>query len=147
MQIRTRTNTWALIRTQYDKTRKRGVARCLGTVSKAADHLPEELSAMLTAQEREQIESLLRQARSQRDMDRRQHYARMLPVCIDYAAEWYRDPRNEGKHQTDHASDTREAFSRLLAAMVKAGVGRTRKRQSGASKSATRLEPARAKRA
>lgn len=128
MQIRERKTTWALIRTRYDKTRKRGVSQCLGTVSKSVDHLPETLSALLSVPERQQIEALIWKARVQRETARRQHYARLLPVAIDLTTEWYLDPRNVGSHSASHANDMRDAFSRLLSAMVKAGVGRKRKR-------------------
>ena len=146
MQIRVRKTTWALIRTRYDSTRKRGVAHCLGTVSMSADRVPEALASMLTPPEREHIEVLLRRARGQRDAERRQHYARILPLAIDFATEWYLDPRSESAPRTQLAHDTREAFSKLLSAMVKAGVGRKRKRQAGAAKPAKRTERVPAKR-
>ena len=137
MQIRERKTTWALIRNQYDKTRKRGVSHCLGTVSKSADQLPEALAASLSVAERQQIEALVRKARVQRETARRQHYARLLPVAIDLTTQWYLDPRNEGSHSASHANDMREAFSKLLSAMVKAGVGRKRKRTTTTGKSAS----------
>ena len=137
MQIRERKSTWALIRTHYDKTKKRGVSQCLGTVSKSADQLPEALTALLSVPERQQIEELVWKARVQREAARRQHYARLLPVAIDLTTEWYLDPRNVGSHSASHANDMRDAFSRLLSAMVKAGVGRKRKRTTTTSKPAT----------
>lgn len=128
MQIRERRTTWAFIRTTYDPQRKRGVSRSLGTLSKTADVLPRELAEAMTDKERQQAESLVRQARAGRDAERQTRYVRVLPVAIDAATAWYADPRN--KPSAAHANDTREAFSRLLAAMVKAGVGRTRKRKT-----------------
>lgn len=127
MQIRERKTTWAFIRTTYDKTKKRGVARCIGTLPKGADALPRALAEAMTEKERQQAETLLRQVRSARDAERQAHYARMLPLAIDFATAWYSDPRN--KPSPAHAHDTREAFSRLLSAMVKAGVGRKRARR------------------
>lgn len=131
MQVRERKTTWAFIRTVYDKDRGRGVARCLGTLPKSAERLPEELARGLTEKELQQAEALVRQTRQKRELERQEHYARILPTAIDHAARWYLDPRNRGKRSSSHANDTRSAFSRLLAAMVKAGVGRTRKRKSG----------------
>lgn len=127
MQIRERRTTWAFIRTTYDKTRKRGVTTSLGTLPKTADVLPKELAERMTDRERGQAETLLRQMRATRDAERQAHHARLLPVAIDFAAAWYSDPRN--KPSSAHAHDTREAFSRLLSAMVKAGVGRKRARK------------------
>lgn len=140
MQIRERRTTWAFLRTIYDKTKKRGVTVSIGTLSKAADALPAELAESMTDGERGQVEALLRQARSTRDAERQTHYARLLPVAIDFAAAWYSDPRN--KPSSSHAHETREAFSRLLSAMVKAGVGRkrTRKKSGAAATRRTKLE-------
>lgn len=130
MQIRERRTTWAFIRTTYDKTKKRGVTRCLGTLSKTADRLPDGLAEAMTEKERTQADMLLRRIRSARDAERQAHYARVLPAAIDFAARWYANPTN--KPQSGLAEDTRQAFSRLLAAMVKAGVGRTRRRKVAA---------------
>lgn len=137
MQIRERKTSWAFIRTTYDKSRGRGVARCLGTLTKTADMLPPALREAMTERERQQAEGLLRKMRSTRDAERQAHYARMLPVAIDYATAWYADPRN--KPSAGHAHDTREAFSRLLAAMVKAGVGRKRSRKPESRSTTSRL--------
>jgi hypothetical protein len=131
MQIRERRTTWAFIRTTYDKAKKRGVATCIGTLSKQADSLPRELAEAMNEKERLQAETLLRQTCAARDRERQAHYARMLPVAIDLATAWYSDPRN--KPSSSHAHDTREAFSRLLSAMVKAGVGRKRVRKKAAA--------------
>lgn len=127
MQIRERRTTWAFIRTTYDKTKKRGVTRSLGTLHKAAERLPEALVAAMTDKERAQAEVLLRRIRAEREGERQAHYARVLPVAIDYATQWYANPTHQPR--SDLAEDTRQAFSRLLAAMVKAGVGRTRRRK------------------
>jgi hypothetical protein len=136
MQIRERATTWAFIRTTYDPGKKRGVARCLGTLSKSADRLPEALAIVMSDREREQAQSLLAKVRSLRDAERQAHYARVLPAAIDFATMWYLDPSN--KPSAAQAHDTREAFSRLLAAMVKAGVGRKRARKRGGNDSAAR---------
>lgn len=104
------------------------MSHSLGTLSKTADVLPSELAEVMTDKERHQAESLVRQMRSARDAERQAHYTRVLPIAIDAATAWYSDPRN--KPSAAHANDTREAFSRLLAAMVKAGVGRKRNRKA-----------------
>lgn len=140
MQIRERRATWAFIRTTYDKTKKRGVSRCLGTLRKTADVLPASLLEGMTDEEREQAQDLMRRIRAVRDAERQAHYARMLPVAIDYAAAWYADPRN--KPSEPQARDTRDAFSRLLSAMVKAGVGRKRARKKAGETAATRRSKA-----
>jgi hypothetical protein len=127
MQIRERRTTWAFIRTAYDKTKKRGVSRSLGTLPKTSERLPEGLATVMTEKERAQVEVLLRRVRAERDAERQERYARELPVFIDYATQWYANPRR--KPHADLAEDTRQAFSKLLAAMVKAGVGRTRRRK------------------
>jgi len=131
MQIRERKSTYALIRNVYDPQRKRGVARCLGTVPKVASEVPPELAAALTPAELAQIERLLRHNRARVEEEKAAHYGRMLPVAIDYATRWYLDPRNRSPGLAALAKDTRDAFSQLLAAMVKAGVGRKRNRASG----------------
>lgn len=136
MQIRERATTWAFIRTTYDKVKKRGVTRCLGTLSKTADRLPDALSEAMTEKERAQVDVLLRRIRAACNAERQAHYARVLPVAIDYAAQWYANPIN--KPQSVLAENTREAFSKLLAAMVKAGVGRTRKRKASVSDASRR---------
>jgi hypothetical protein len=136
MQIRERRTTWAFIRTTYDKTKKRGVSRCLGTLPKTSERLPEELAGAMTEKELAQVEIILRRVRAERDAERQERYARELPVFIDYAAQWYANPTR--KPQADLAEDTRQAFSKLLAAMVKAGVGRTRRRKKAGSVQAPR---------
>lgn len=136
MQIRERATTWAFIRTTYDPGKKRGVARCLGTLSKSAERLPQALATLMTDKEQAQAEELLRHVRVARDAERRAHYAQILPTAIDLAAAWYSDPRN--RPSPGNAHDTREAFSRLLAAMVKAGVGRKRARKKAVGVSATK---------
>lgn len=130
MQIRERKTTCALIRTVYDPQRRRGVAKCLGTVSKAASQVPPELAALLTPTELAQIERLLRHNHARIEEEKAAHYGRMLPVAIDYATRWYLDPRNRAPGLAALARETRDAFSKLLAAMVKAGVGRKRQRST-----------------
>jgi hypothetical protein len=136
MQIRERRTTWAFIRTTYDKTKKRGVSRSLGTLPKSSERLPEELAGAMTEKEQAQVEVLLRRVRAERDAERQERYARELPVFIDYATQWYANPMRKPK--ADLAEDTRQAFSKLLAAMVKAGVGRTRRRKKTAAASPRR---------
>jgi len=128
MQIRERRTTWAFIRTTYDKTKKRGVTRSLGTLDKNAERLPEALAAAMTEKERAKAEGLLRRISAERDAERQAHYARVLPVAIDHATHWYTNAMH--RPSASLAEDTRQAFSRLLAAMVKAGVGRTRRRKA-----------------
>jgi hypothetical protein len=90
----------------------------------------------MTEKELAQVEIILRRVRAERDAERQERYARELPVFIDYAAQWYANPTR--KPQADLAEDTRQAFSKLLAAMVKAGVGRTRRRKKAGSVQAPR---------
>lgn len=139
MQIRERKTTYALIRTVYDPQRKRGVAKCLGTVPKSASQVPPQLAALLTPAELAQLERLLRHNQARIEDEKAAHYGRMLPVAIDYATRWYLDPRNRSPGLAALARDTREAFSKLLAAMVKAGVGRKRQRASAKATRASRI--------
>lgn len=128
MQIRERSTTWALIRTTYDKTRKRGVAKCLGTIPKRMAVLSPELAQELREDERIQIEKVLRDARFRRELEKRERYALTLPSILELVARWYDSPMNSSRNLESLARETREEFTKLLAAMVRAGVGRTRKR-------------------
>jgi len=132
MQIRERANRWALIRTKYDPAKKRGVAKCIGSVAKSLGRVPEDLVTLLTEDEREQLEKLLRKTSYERGRAERDHYAKMLPVVIDMVTKWYLDPTTGSHNLAGIARDTREAYSGLLNAMVKAGVGRTRTRRTKA---------------
>ena len=129
MQIRERATTWALIRTKYDKSRKRGVARCLGTISKATAVASQELAAVLSEGERLQVERMLRDFRARRESSKREHYAAMLPTILEYATAFYNGPTGRVPNLEQLARETRDEFSKLLAAMVAAGVGRRRKRR------------------
>ena len=64
-------------------------------------------------------------------------FAAMHGEYVDPDTAWYADPRN--KPSAAHAHDTREAFSRLLSAMVKAGVGRKRSRKPESRSTTSRL--------
>jgi hypothetical protein len=132
VQIRERAHTLALIRTKYDKTKKRGVATCVGSVSKYQVKLTDEMMAILTDEEREVLEKRLRKTMYERDRVKREQNATMLPAIIDGVTRWYLDPTTTSLNLAGIARDTREAFSGLLDAMVRAGVGRKRKRRTQA---------------
>ncbi|WP_085318442.1 hypothetical protein [Derxia lacustris] len=136
MQLRERERSWALIRIVYSAERGRGVSVYLGSLGKDAEHVPDELRQKLTEDELVQAQRLVDATRARRDVERRERCARSLPSVIDAGVDWYRDPRNAlAPNKAALAAETRDAFSRLLAAMVEAGVGRKRVRRKGTSPS------------
>ena len=73
MQIRERANRRALIRTKYDPAKKRGVAKCIGSVAKLLVKVPEHLVTLLIEDEQEQPEKLLRETSYERERVGRDH--------------------------------------------------------------------------
>ena len=127
MQIRTRNNTLTLIRIKYDPAIKRGRSICLGTLSKTAAEIPPDIDEKLTQKEREQLLPVLARYRMELELECQAEAALALAKTIQRAALWYERQRRT----TDLAAlakTSRDAFSTLLAAMVKVGVGRTRNR-------------------
>ena len=127
MQIRERKSTWALIRTEYDKDKKRGVSRCLGTVSKLATTIPAALAGELIEYEKVQLEKVLREASVERARIASEASAKSLPETLDQVTAWYLDLSVGTTALPDLAERTRAAYSKLLKAMAQAGVGRKRR--------------------
>lgn len=128
MQIRTRKNTLTLIRIKYDPTIKRGRSTCLGSLPKSAESIPPELDAKLTDRERAELNAVLAGYRAERELQLQDIAARMLPLTIHRAALWY-ESQQRSTELARLAQTSRDRFSELLAAMVRAGVGRTRNRR------------------
>lgn len=132
MQIRTRKNTLTLIRIKYDPTIKRGRSTCLGSLPKSAESIPPELDAKLTDRERAELNAVLAGYRAERELQLQDIAARMLPLTIHRAALWY-ESQQRSTELARLAQTSRDRFSELLAAMVRAGVGRTRNRRKKSS--------------
>lgn len=128
MQIRTRKNTLTLIRIKYDPAIKRGRSTCLGSLPKAAESIPPDLDAKLTEKERAELNAVLAGHRAERELQLQEIAARMLPLTITRAARWY-ERQGRSTELARLAQTSRDRFSELLAAMVRAGVGRTRNRR------------------
>lgn len=128
MQIRTRKKTLTLIRIKYDPIIKRGRSTCLGSLPKSAESIPPELDAKLTDRERAELNAVLAGYRAERELQLQEIAARMLPLTIHRAALWY-ESQQRSTELARLAQTSRDRFSELLAAMVRAGVGRTRNRR------------------
>lgn len=126
MQIRPRRQRLALFRTVYDPARKRGRTLYLGSVSSDARDIPEPLKAQLTERERGQLYEVIYRASRERDVAARREAAVNLPATIEQATAWYLNDSARHPALADLARASRDRFSELLAAMVKAGVGRRR---------------------
>jgi len=132
MQIRTRKNTLTLIRIKYDPTIKRGRSTCLGSLPKSAESIPPDVDAKLTEKERAKLNAVLAGHRATREIELQEIAARMLPLTIHRAALWY-ERQQRSTELVRLAQTSRDRFSELLAAMVRAGVGRTRNRRKRSS--------------
>jgi hypothetical protein len=126
MQIRKRGNTIFLIRTVYDPAVKRGRSVPLGTVLTTSRNAPAELLEKLTDAERQQLEKLLADQRDVLDIAARERAVRRLPYYIRLARDYYLTASKKSPELAALARDSRDAWTSLLAAMVEAGVGRTR---------------------
>lgn len=130
MQIRQRGTTLTLIRNQYDKTIGRGRSITLGCVSTTDRHASPDLLARLTEPERQQLEAILARQCQVLDNEARNRTAKRLATYIRLATEFYLASPKKTPELTAMAREARDQWSKLLAAMVTAGVGRTRKRRS-----------------
>ena len=128
MQIRVRKNTLTLIRIKYDPAIKRGRSICLGSLLKSSDTIPPEIDERLSDKERATLKAVLAQHRAVRELQLQELAARTLPLTLRRAALWYERQQRCAELAT-LAQESRERFSELLAAMVRAGVGRTRNRK------------------
>ncbi|WP_027456854.1 hypothetical protein [Dechloromonas agitata] len=130
MQIRQRGNTITLIRNQYDKTIGRGRSITLGCLSTTDRHASPDLLGKLNEEELKQLEELLTQQRRVLDGEARNRAAKWLATYIRLATEFYLASPPKTPELSSMAREARDQWSKLLAAMVTAGVGRTRKRRS-----------------
>ncbi|TVT50492.1 MAG: hypothetical protein FHP94_03140 [Denitromonas halophila] len=128
MQIRIRRHTVTLVRTVYDPAIKRGRSVSLGTFSLDIESVPAEIDARLRPDEREQIEAILKRRQAAREFELEEIAARALPANLRRAVRWY-ERQKKTPDMAALARNSRDEFSQLLAAMVRAGVGRTRKRR------------------
>lgn len=128
MQLRTRKTGVTVIRTVYDPAISRCRAAVLGTMPIGATHPPADVYEQLTAGERSTVDAFCARnaARLQRQLE--EAAGTGLAETLRLAATWYgRQHRSTSLAQ--QASECREVWSELLAAMCAAGVGRTRKRR------------------
>lgn len=135
MQIRQRGKTLTLVRTVYDPSPeyKRGRSITMGRLSITDRDAPPELLAKLTEKEREQLEYLLARQRQVLDTEARERAAKRLAYYIRLATEYYLSAPKKSPELTAMARDARDQWTKLLSAMVDAGVGRTRKRRAKTS--------------
>ncbi|RJX30874.1 MAG: hypothetical protein C4516_09025 [Oxalobacter sp.] len=127
MQMRIRKNTVSLIRTVYDPSIKRGRSVLLGTVPLNATTVPDELYAKLTNEEQAYLDGWLRANQKHLFREASQRFAKEMPEMLEKVASWYRVQRKTPELAA-LANSSREAWTEVLAAMVDAGVGRTRNR-------------------
>ena len=128
MQIRRRANTLTLIRTVYDRAIKRGRSVTIGRLDIGCGAIPPELDNLLTDEERHQLLALLASHRDAEEARLEEIAARALPATLQRATRWYeRQGKSTGLSALAKAS--RDEFSKLLSAMVRAGVGRRRQRK------------------
>ena len=128
MQIRRRANTLTLIRTVYDKTVKRGRSLTIGRLDIGCGAIPPQLDHLLTEDERQQLLVVLASHRDAEEARLEEIAARALPATLQRATRWYeRQGKSTGLSALAKAS--RDEFSKLLSAMVRAGVGRRRQRK------------------
>lgn len=131
MQIRNQHGKIQLIRTIYDPAIKRGRSILLGTLSNYAHEIPAEINGKLTDSERVQLQPMLEENMAKLTRYREVNAVRNLPELIRYATKWYLNTGKKEENLSELADETRVEFSKLLAAMVKAGVGRKRNRKKG----------------
>jgi hypothetical protein len=130
MQIRNRNGKLQLIRTVYDPSIKRGKSVLVGTIPSYVRAVSNDLNEKLTALERTQLQTFLDKTASELDAFRQEYAARELPATLRLVTKWYLESDKASIDLNQLAEDSRSEFTALLAAMVKAGVGRTRNRKS-----------------
>ncbi len=101
----------------------------LGCLSTTDRHASPDLLTKLTDTERQQLEALLARQRQVLDNEARNRAAKRLATYIRLATEFYLASPKKTPELTALAREARDQWSKLLAAMVTAGVGRTRQRR------------------
>lgn len=129
MQIRNQNGKIQLIRTKYDPAIKRGRSIILGTLSIYAHEIPAAINEKITDVERAQLQPMLNENLTKLNRYREVNAVRNLPEVIRHAARWYLQAGKNEENLSALADETRVEFSKLLASMVKAGVGRKRNRK------------------
>lgn len=129
MQIRLRATGATLIRNVYDPSLRRSRSHVLGFVPLDATEVEPELIDKLRPDERIEVQRWLGARVTERRLTGLDRSARGLPMAIAQAAQWYRSRTHRNPEMVELAKRSRDEFSKLLAAMVDAGVGRTRKRR------------------
>ena len=119
-----------LIRHPYCPRIKRGKRVVVATLARGTREIPTDIAALLKEPERQLVQSVLDELRREEDRLARYMAAKDLSALIAQATEYYCAPTPPIGNLAALASSTRDAFSGLLNAMVKAGVGRTRNRPS-----------------
>lgn len=128
VQIRRRKNCIELIRIRYDAALGRSRSELLGCVPLETLTAVPALLATLTNGERLQLDRYLAPIRAATTRAQQADAAARLPELIAAATHWYLGAPPRDARVAALALATREAFSALLAAQVKAGVGRRRRR-------------------
>lgn len=129
MQIRLRATGATLIRNVYDPALRRSRSHVLGFVPLDATEVEPVLLEMLRPDERIKVQRWIGARVAERRLTGLDRSARGLPKAIAEATQWYRSRTHRNPEMVDLAKRSRDEFSQLLAAMVDAGVGRTRKRR------------------
>lgn len=128
MQIRIRKNTISLLRSVYDKEIGRGRTVFVGSLPVSAESIPSEIDTKLKDHERLQLQRELEKIHSVREIQLEELAGRLLPVNLKRAVRWY-DRQISTDELAELARECREIWTEVLAAMVRAGVGRTRNRR------------------
>lgn len=102
----------------------------IGTIPSYVRAVSNDLNEKLTALERTQLQTFLDKTASEFDAFRQEYSARELPTTLRLATKWYLESDKASIDLNQLAEDSRSEFTALLAAMVKAGVGRRRNRKS-----------------
>lgn len=135
MQIRIRKQTLSLIRNKYDKAIGKGRTTYIGGMPIDSLTIPPEIDVKLDADERKQLLGELAKLHSVREIALEELAGRLLPTNLKRAIRWY-DRQEASDELCSLAKECRDIWSELLAAMVRAGVGRTRQRKKrGTAKS------------
>jgi len=128
MKIQTAPSGLKLIRHQYCSLKKRGKRVVVATLLPGAREIPPDIAAVLKEPERQLVQRFLDNLKREEERLARFIAAKELPGLISRATQYYLSPTFPIANLAGVASKTRDAYSGLLNAMVRAGVGRKRNR-------------------
>ncbi len=128
MQLRFRKNTISLVRSVYDPALKRCRAVTVGQLARDATDVPAGIAALLTEQELQSVQVACANNAQQQQHGSAEAAAKNLAPTLKAIADWYRK-QSSSEELTQLAESARLEWTEVLAAMVVAGVGRTRKRK------------------